>query len=316
MGFFGDLCSGIGSAISSACSAVGSFVSGCVSAVSSAVGSVCKGAAEVCSTVMKGVEKVSDSLGAIGQIAFTLCNPALGAIMAVVSTVSKIIGVLTENDKPEELGEAIGKAEKKPEDFGSTGEYIDYLRDEIETGNIVLDENPSPENRIAYSAQGTALAMKAIDEKFGINTDVEFWGTMGKQFWQGKLDGDDITNIITKVSENNADMRDVANYINGNDMEGDFSKKEIAGFIESGLNASKPELSKEDISDKMNELLKEDFDDKEFANLEEEFKEAFGIDTKDLETKSDDIIDAEFEEALQKEELETDMNANNIEQKQ
>ena len=87
-------------------------------------------------------------------------------------------------------------------------------------------------------------------------------------------------------------------------------------FLVSGLNASKPELSKEDISDKMNELLKEDFDDKEFANLEEEFKEAFGIDTKDLETKSDDIIDAEFEEALQKEELETDMNANNIEQKQ
>ena len=91
MGFFGDLCSGIGSAISSACSAVGSFVSGCVSAVSSAVGSVCKGAAEVCSTVMKGVEKVSDSLGAIGQIALTLCNPALGAIMAVVSTVSSKI---------------------------------------------------------------------------------------------------------------------------------------------------------------------------------------------------------------------------------
>jgi len=145
MGFW----SSVGSAISSA-------VSGAVSVVSSAVKSIG-------SVVVEGAKKFLE-----------FEEDKLKTIITILETIAKALGIIKPEEDAEELGDKAMKADKKPEDFDSTNEYIEYLRNEIRSSKEELEALPK-EERLARVAIGSALLSKAISEKKDINIPVEFW---------------------------------------------------------------------------------------------------------------------------------------------
>ena len=99
----------------------------------SAIGSICSAIGSVCSAIGGAIASK------IGALATTIA-PFLGPVAQAVVAIAQIIGIFIKDDNVEDLGEAMRKADKKPEDFDSINDYITYLRAEIK----------SPYTRVAY----------------------------------------------------------------------------------------------------------------------------------------------------------------------
>ena len=220
------LFSEIGGAISSVCSAVGS---GC-----SAVGGA-----------------IATTIGALA----TAIAPYLGPVATIVSAIANILGIFKENERPEDLGQAMEQMDKKPEDFDSINEYIDYLREGIRSGEVKLNDNLSDIQKAAYTATGAALGIKAIDEKYQLQPSDIFWVTMGGKFQKGKITPDEVNKILEISSKNSVSSENVANYINGDGMTGGQRASGVADVIEDGLKAANPNMSDEEIASRFNKLI-------------------------------------------------------------
>ncbi|MEE3711868.1 hypothetical protein V2I22_02440 [Campylobacter sp. CLAX-7218-21] len=218
-------------------SSVGSFIGGCCSAI----GSICSG---IGGAVM----------GAIGALATTIA-PFLGPVATIVSVIANILGIFKENERPEDLGQAMEQMDKKPEDFDSINEYIDYLREGIRSGEVKLNDNLSDIQKAAYTATGAALGIKAIDEKYQLQTSAEFWGAMGKKFEEGKITPIEITKILETSSKNSVSAENVTNYINGDKMTDGQKASGVSDAIEGGLKAANPSMSDEEITSRFNKLI-------------------------------------------------------------
>ena len=48
--------------------------------------------------------------------------------------------IIAPNEDAEELGDKVMRADKKPEDFDSTNEYIEYLRNEIKSSREEIED--------------------------------------------------------------------------------------------------------------------------------------------------------------------------------
>ncbi len=145
MGFW----SSVGSAISSAFSGATKIVTGAVKAIGS--------------VVVEGAKKFLE---------FEMDK--LKTIVTILETIAKALGIIKPEEDAEELGDKAMKADKKPEDFDSTEEYIEYLRNEIRSSKEELEALPK-EERLARTAVGSALLSKAISEKKEMHIPVEFW---------------------------------------------------------------------------------------------------------------------------------------------
>jgi acyl carrier protein len=138
-------------------SAIGSFISKAVSVVTDTVKSVGKAL----------VKKATDFL--------KLGIDTLQKVVGVVETIAKALGIVTPEDNIEDLGDRAIRADKKIEDFESTRDYINYLKQEIRAKKVDELEKLSPEERLARKTLGASILSQAIEEEFNTSIPVEFW---------------------------------------------------------------------------------------------------------------------------------------------
>lgn len=148
-------------------SSVGSVFSSAVSFVSSAVSAVGSALSSAASTLLK-----------VSGLQF-------GLVGTIIQAVATLIGVLKPDDKIEELGAKALESDKKPEDFDSNAEYIDYLKNEIQLDKEKFD-NASKVEKIARTAIGASIAVKGIEEKKGFDIPALFWVKVAEQALKSK----------------------------------------------------------------------------------------------------------------------------------
>ena len=217
MGWFGSVCSSIGS-----------FVSGAVSVVSSAVGSIGSVLATSASTLLK------------------IASPYLATISTIVQIIGAVLNILKPEESVDEIGDKAMSADKQVEDFNTTEEYIEYLRDEVSFNKDEFDKL-SKEDKIARTAVGTSIVMKAIDEKKGVTISTDTWITLAKLQESGNLkDVKEFDKILDTFKDNQIDLK---KYVDGK-LDGEQNLQVGDKLIEI-YQKLEPNLSKEHIEKKV-----------------------------------------------------------------
>ncbi len=176
---------------SSVCSGISSIVSGAVKIVSKAVKAVGSVVVETAKQFLAvGVEK-------------------LEKIVSVLEVIAKALGIIKPEEDTEELGDKAMKAEKKPEDFDSINEYIEYLRNEIKSSSKEELQKLPLEERLARKSVGCGILAKAIEEKKSLEIPVEFW----KEATRVGLNAKEIDEFLTKFKKAGIAPREFVNYL-------------------------------------------------------------------------------------------------------
>lgn len=226
---------------------VGSSIASGISSVCSAIGSACS---SIGSAIASGV-------GALAQkiIELPVKPTIIDAIVGLIKVVAELLIDSPKDEKVEDLGAAMKQTEKKPEDFDSINDYIDYLRDEIKKGHVELDKSQGVE-LFAEKVMGASLLSEALGEKYGMKPSAEFWGEMGEKVHDGKLSANEVGSIIQKASRSEVKLDNVSNYLKGEEVKGN-QKSEVSSVIIDGLKESNPTLSDSEIDKRFNELIKQ-----------------------------------------------------------
>lgn len=190
---------------------------------SSAIGSVCSA---VCSAVSSVCSSIGGAImGGIGSLA-PVISPWLSIAVAVISVLAEIFTEKPKEEKPEELGMKAEQADKKPEDFDSINDYIEYLRQEIKVDAAKL-ENLSEEERMKYQAVGLGLYVKNIEEKQGMKLDPAFLKVVPEMINLGYT-AQDIGNLMQSMKKNGVnDMKMYPEFMKGELLPGMPERKQV-----------------------------------------------------------------------------------------
>jgi len=134
------------------------------------------------SSAISIISNVASTLGGLASNAgnfLKVASPWLGTVIQVIEVVSTLLGILNSKDNIDELGAKAMEADKKPEDFDSNAEYIDYLRNDIELDREKFD-NATDVEKTARQAVGASIIIKGIEEKKGFEIPVTTWVAMAK----------------------------------------------------------------------------------------------------------------------------------------
>lgn len=228
------------------------WIGNAISAVGSAIST---GISTVCSTI--GSALFSGGTG-IAALAKSFIAPVIGLpiveILVAVETIGKIIsvvagllGLTSEEETPEELGMKAEEAEKKPEDFDSTQEYIEYLRNEVKVDKQKL-ETLSQEEKVVYGAIGSAIYVKGMEEKYGMEMSGDFWATVA----QMNMKGEEVKAYIESFKAAGIkDMKDMSDYIKCEPLADGKNPKIISDAMLGALKELNPEMSDEALEDKL-----------------------------------------------------------------
>lgn len=224
------------------------------SSIVSGVKSVCSAIGSACSSIGGAV---ASGIGTLAQKILELpVKPTIvDAIISLVKVVAELLMDSPKDEKVEDLGAAMKQAEKKPEDFDSINDYIDYLREEIKKGSVKLGQSEGIE-LFSEKMMGVALLSEGLGEKYGMKPSAEFWGEMGKKVHDGKLEPKEVGSIIQKASQAEVQLDNVSNYLKGEEVKGN-KKSEVSSVIIDGLKESNPSLSDLEIDKRFNELIKQ-----------------------------------------------------------
>lgn len=186
--------------------------------------------ASFCSAVCSAVSSVCSSIGGaimggVGSLA-PVISPWLSIAVAVISVLAEIFTEKPKEEKPEELGMKAEQADKKPEDFDSINEYIEYLRQEIKVDAAKL-ENLSDEERMKYQAVGLGLYVKNIEEKQGMKLDPAFLKVVPEIIKLGYT-AQDIGNLMQSMKKNGVnDMKMYPEFMKGELLPGTPERKQV-----------------------------------------------------------------------------------------
>ena len=201
------------------------------------------------SSVGSVISSIGGSLGKVAGLAGNLlkvAGPYINTIMTVVQIVSQFLGILKQDETPEELGDKAMRADKQPEDFDTTQEYISYLREEVEFDKEEFDKL-SDEEKLARSAVGTTISMKAINETKEFDVSLNTWKSIAKLYDKGILSKEE--GIDGVLDEFKNDQEDLNGYVN-KEIKG-AKGVEVAGKLAEAYQKLEPELSTEEIEKKV-----------------------------------------------------------------
>lgn len=192
---------------------------GLFSAIGSVCSAVCSAVSSVCSSIGGAI------MGGIGSLA-PVISPWLSIAVAVISVLAEIFTEKPKEEKPEELGMKAEQADKKPENFDSINDYIEYLRQEIKVDDAKL-ENLSEEERMKYQAVGLGLYVKNIEEKQGMKLDPAFLKVVPEMINLGYT-AQDIGNLMQSMKKNGVnDMKMYPEFMNGELPPGTPERKQV-----------------------------------------------------------------------------------------
>ena len=190
---------------------------------SSAIGSVCSA---VCSAVSSVCSSIGGAImGGIGSLAPAI-SPWIAVAVKVISFLAELFTEKPEEEKPEELGMKAEEADKKPENFDSINDYIEYLRQEIKVDAAKL-ENLSEEERMKYQVLGLGLYVKNIEEKQGMKLDPAFLKVVPEMINLGYT-AQDIGNLMQSMKKNGvSDMKMYPEFMKGELLPGTPERKQV-----------------------------------------------------------------------------------------
>ncbi|MGL4403455.1 MAG: hypothetical protein ACRCTS_07035 [Fusobacteriaceae bacterium] len=165
MGFF----SGISNFVSSACN----FIGGCLPSLGKALA----GAASVL----------------IGKL-----FPVIDIVISIVKVIGVALGLIEEKDEVDELGAKACESELKPEDFSTTEEYINHLKNDIKLDKEKF-EGRSEIEKLAHKGIGVSIVKKGMEEKLGMEISNDFLYYAGK----ANLSGGETFGLMKIFKENN-----------------------------------------------------------------------------------------------------------------
>lgn len=197
--------------------AIGSFISGVCSAISSAVSSLGSSLSEFATKIVE------------------LAGPLLETVGKIASMVAKFLGVTEELENPLELGLRAEMSDKKPEDFDSYKDYINYIKNEVKIDEEKL-KNASDIDKAKYSAIGSGILIKGIEDK----KDMDI--------------GADVFVALAKIGMETLDKLGGARGIDAIlDTFKDGKLSEFAKYVSGDLNSVKDKIM---VSDKLTETFK------------------------------------------------------------
>lgn len=209
MGFWSGVCS-VGSSL---CSAVGSLCSSIGGAVMGGVSSLVSAIAPV-----------------LGPVLGPTLNPILSVFVAVISVLAELFTDKPKEEKPEEIGMKAKLADKKPENFDSINDYIEYLRNEVKLDPDKL-EHLSDEDKQKYQLVGLGLYIKNIEELQGVKLDPEFLKSIPKLKDQG-YEAADIANLMQSMKKNGVtDMKQYVDFMKGDLQPGSPERQQVGASV-------------------------------------------------------------------------------------
>lgn len=224
-----------------AIASVGSAICSTISNVCSSIGSAFFGGSSGIATIAKAIVAPALTFG-LSEIILVI-----QAVGAIISTVAELLGLKDKEETPEELGLKAEQADKKPEDFESTQAYIEYLRKEVTIDKDKL-ENLTEEEKVGYSAIGSALYVKEIEEKYGMDIPAEFWTTVA----QMKMTGQEVKTYIDNFKLHGVtDMKDMTDYIKGTPLADGKDNGKVSAAMLDSLREINPGMSDEALQEKL-----------------------------------------------------------------
>lgn len=179
--------------------------------------------------------------------ALSLAGPLASLAIGLVKGIAEVLGIGKKEEKPEELGLKVAKADKKLEDFESFDEYKSYL-DKINLDKEDLKELDDPMKKRGYEALGVGVYIKGINEHYNMDIPI---GTYIKMAELGINSKEDFKKVIETYKEKNVSP-DIEKAVNSEVSLG--QAKEIVGALREGI--SKLENA-ENISERLDKMLEE-----------------------------------------------------------
>ncbi|MDQ7074294.1 MAG: hypothetical protein Q9O24_03895 [Gammaproteobacteria bacterium] len=214
----------------------------------SSVGDFCSSAIEVVSSV---ASSIGSSLAKATTTLLEIAGPYIGPISNIIRIIGVFLDVLTPNDKPEELGAKAMQAEKKPEDFDSNNDYIDYLRNDIDLDTEKFN-NATDGEKTAFTAVGSSITLKGIEEVKGFDIPLTTWLSLAHLKLDKESDVVEVNAILDTFKEDK--LTDFSGYIEG---KLDTSKElEVGDALVNMYQELEPTLSKAEIEQKVIQMEK------------------------------------------------------------
>lgn len=240
-----------------------------IEGIASAISDFGRGLAETVGSVCEKYGKVI--LDTVGEFARETVNlpisvsPELEAICRVVLLVVDVISAVAEamGEKPEqETAEEMGYKAKvayqdegvKPEDFDSTNEYIEYLRNNIKVDEERLHEL-SDEELSAYAAVGAGLYVKQMEEKYGMELPAEFWRSTVSLEQEGKITKEMPADLIQFMKEHGVENgKEFSDFVDEKLESGSEEEKEMYDVVKSAYQKEYPDATEGELNQKINSL--------------------------------------------------------------
>jgi len=124
------------------------------------------------SVVSKAVSVVGSAIKSVATTLIEMGVEKLRLVADVIEAVGRLLGVIKSEDNIDDIGDRAMRSDKKPEDFDSHIEYVDYLKENIQPNDL---STLSPAERLARKAVGASILSKAIEEKTSLEIPLEFW---------------------------------------------------------------------------------------------------------------------------------------------
>lgn len=207
---------------------LGSFVCSIGSAICSAVGSLCS---KIGGAVMGGVSSLVSAIApVIGPVLGPAIKDILSVFVAVISFLAELFTDKPEEEKPEEIAMKAEQADKKPENFDSINDYLEYLRNEVKLDPAEL-EKLTPEKRQTYQLVGLGLYIKNIEEQQGVKLDPDFLKSIPKLKDQG-YEAADIANLMQSMKNNGVtDMKQYVDFMKGDLQPGSPERQQVGASV-------------------------------------------------------------------------------------
>lgn len=146
------------------------------------------------------VSTLGGALMGVASNLIKVAGPLLDKVGGAIQMVAVLLDILKPDEKPEELGAKALVSDKKPEDFDSNAEYINYLRNEVQLDKEKFDK-ASVTEKIVRTAVGASLVANGIEEKKGFNIPLTFWVKVAQQTFKAK----EINSLIDTFKADNLD---------------------------------------------------------------------------------------------------------------
>lgn len=229
-------------------SSISSFGSSLIEGVSRIGGAICSGISSIGNKIGGFVGKIIETTaGIFTKLELEGClKEVIELIVDIVVTIGEALGIIKEDETPEEIAIKAEQSDKKPEDFDSINDYIKYLREEIEIDKEKIGKLRE-EDKLAYQAAGSMIIAKGISESKGIEVTPEFLIEAAKQ----KMSAREVEVYIDNFKKNNMDLN-LTDYLKCEMNKDDIDKTD--DIMRKTLKELYPELSDEEIKEKIEEM--------------------------------------------------------------